>query len=87
MFISPKPEKVFDGVREYNPLKDAANEMKRLLKLAKTDMQVAIDLFFLALGGKTDSESVANIKTMMLNSGIPDSFFEHVDRLIVFNQI
>jgi hypothetical protein len=84
LFSPQEFDPAHSGKKEYNPLRDAVIEMKRLLELAKEDRQIAIDLFLLVLLGRRDTKSISTIKEIFYKSDIPNEYFSQIDRLLVF---
>tara|TARA_R110002167_G_scaffold12746_2_gene53942 strand:- start:810 stop:1565 length:756 start_codon:yes stop_codon:yes gene_type:complete len=85
LFIKPKHKEVYEGKKEHNSMKKVLREIQRDLELARSDNQVAVDLFLSMLFGKYDDDKIiAFYKKSFRMNKIPEKHMSHIDIAITF---
>jgi hypothetical protein len=85
LFTSKGSPKVYEGYEQRPRIQDMNAIFDSLIKEAKTDRNMALEIYFFLLMGKSDDETLVDIKLLLLNEyKIPKRYLSHIDRLVPF---
>ena len=84
LFVAPMYEKTYEGQKEYNPMRDGIRNFNKILEIAKTDHQTAIDLFLSMPFRNYDDETIEIYREAFIYDGIPSKFMSYIDTAIAF---